>query len=195
MLATASTMLTMVLTMTMTPLQPRAGLPTGYPFDYERQVVLENGRSVCFRPVVPGDEPVLAREVASADADTLYQRFFSPAIRMDKKRLRFLTDVDYQRRFALVGFVDGEGVAIGRFEPAGDHVAEVAVVVKSGWRQMGIATAMLELLEEAAVERGMTKFVALYLPSNHAIERVLNKRGFEGASVSSGVTQVIKRLS
>ncbi len=177
------------------PLQPSAGIPTGYPFDYERRVVLRNGRTVHFRPVVPGDVDVLAREVAAADSDTLYHRFFNPAIRLNEKRLRFLTEVDYRRRFALVGFVDGEAIAIGRFEPAGEEAAEVAVVVKPEWRRMGIATEMLEILEEAAVERGFTEFEAMYLPSNHAIEHVLVKRAFGKPTVQSGVARVTKSIA
>jgi GNAT superfamily N-acetyltransferase len=177
-----------------TPLQPHTGLPEGYPFEYERKADLPNGRTIYFRPVVPGDVVLLAEEVAAADADTLYHRFFNPAIRLDKKRLRFLTEVDYCRRFALVGFVDGEPVSIARFEPAGEGVAEVAVVVKVGWRRLGIATMMLEILEEAAIERGVTEFEGFYLPSNHAIERVLTKRGFGAASVESGVAHVTRKL-
>jgi GNAT superfamily N-acetyltransferase len=177
------------------PLQPRAGIPTGYPFDYERQAVLPDGRTIHFRPVVPGDVAVLAKEVADADSETLYDRFFNPAIRLDEKRLRFLTEVDYQQRFALVAFVDGEAVAIGRFEPAGRGIAEVALAVKPEWRRMGIATEMLEILEEAAIERGIVELEALYLPSNHAIERVLGKRRFGGPSVDSGVARVTKELA
>jgi GNAT superfamily N-acetyltransferase len=137
---------------------------------------------------------VLAREAALADADTLYNRFFNPAIRLTNERLRYLTEVDYHNRFALVAFVDGEAAAIGRFEPAGEGVAEVAMVVKSEWRRMGIATVMLQMLEVAAVERGITKLEAYYLPSNHAVERVLDKRGFGKPTVESGVAQVTKNI-
>ena len=177
-----------------TPLQPHSGLPRAYPFDYERRLELHDGRTVHIRPVVPGDAVLLAKEVAAADADTLYHRFFNPAIRLDKKRLSFLTEVDYKRRFALVAFADGEGVAIARFEPAGDDLAEIAIVVKPMWRKVGLATAMFRLLEDAAIERGVHEFEALYLPDNHAIERVLAKRGFGGVTVDSGVARVSKIL-
>ncbi len=177
-----------------TPLQPRSGLPPGYPFDFERQVTLDDGRIVYVRPVVPGDAVLLASAVAEADADTLYHRFFNPAIRLDKKRLRFLTEVDYERRFALVAFARGEGVAIARFEPAGDGLAEIAVVVKPEWRQIGLATALFDLLEDAAIERRVNQLEALFLPNNHAIERVLEKRGFGGVTVEAGVARVTKTL-
>ena len=53
---------------------------------------------------------------------------------------------------------------------------------------------MFVLLEEAALERGVTEFEALYLPDNHAIEWVLEKRGFAGVTVGSGVARVSKEL-
>ncbi|MCP3996705.1 MAG: GNAT family N-acetyltransferase, partial [bacterium] len=88
----------------------------------------------------------------------------------------------------------GEGIAIARFEPAGEGLAEVAVVVKPMWRKFGLATALFDLLEDAALERGVKEFEALYLPDNHAIERVLEKRGFRGVSVDAGVARVTKVL-
>jgi RimJ/RimL family protein N-acetyltransferase len=176
------------------PLQPKAGLPPSYPFDYERHLTLDGGHSVYVRPVVPGDAALLEQAAAVADADTLYQRFFNPTVRLNEKRLRFLTEVDYVRRFALVAFAEGEGVAIARFEPAGEATAEVAVVVEPSWRHRGLATALIDLLEDAALERGVERFEAYYLPDNHAIERVLEKRGFGGRTVDGGVARVTREL-
>ena len=177
-----------------TPLQPRTGLPAGYPFDYERRLDLADGRSVHVRPVVPGDAVLLGEAVAEADTDTLYQRFFNPAIRIDQRRLRHLTELDYEHRFAVAAFADGDGVAIARFEPAGEHKAEVAVVVKPGWRRVGLATALFELIEHAAIERGVRQLEALYLADNHAIKRVLEKRGFGGIEIQGGVARVVKAI-
>lgn len=177
-----------------TPLQPCSGLPEGYPFDYERQISLSDGRIVNLRPVVPGDAGLLAREFDEIDADTIYQRFFNPAIKLDAERLRYLTELDYDRRFAVAAFSRGTGVAIARFEPSGEATAEIAVVVKEPWRGVGLATALFKLLEEAALERGIRRFEALYLPANHAIERVLKKRGFGAVSIDGGIARVTKDL-
>ena len=177
-----------------TPLQPRSGLPDGYPFDYERELCLSDGRVVNTRPVVPGDAAILAREFELIDSDTIYQRFFNPAIKLDEKRLRYLTELDYDHRFAVAAFARGSGVAIARFELSSERTAEVAVVVKEGWRGVGLATMLFELLEEAAIERGIDQFEALYLPENLAIARVLEKRGFSGVVIDSGIARVTKPL-
>jgi RimJ/RimL family protein N-acetyltransferase len=177
-----------------TPLQPLTGLPAGYPYDFERTITLGDGRTVHVRPVVPGDSALLAREVELADPETLYQRFFSPTVRLDEARLSYLTDLDYQERFALAAFAGGDGVAIARYEPTGEGAAEIAVVVKSAWRKVGLATELFRLLEEAAAQRGIHELVAFYLADNHAVERVLEKRGFAGTEIDGAVARVSKKL-
>lgn len=177
-----------------TPLQPRTGLPDGYPFEFERSITVEDGRVVHIRPVVPADSVLLAKEIKEIDTETLYQRFFNPAVRLDRERVRHLTDVDYEKRFALAAFSEGAGIAIARYEPAGAGRAEMAVVVKPAWRRRGLATVLFSLLEEAALERGVEELEAFYLAQNHAIERVLQKRGFGGVAIEAGVARVTKSL-
>jgi GNAT superfamily N-acetyltransferase len=137
---------------------------------------------------------LLAEAVRQADTDTLYDRFFNPTVRLDRERLRHLTELDYVHRFAIAAFADGEGVAIARYEPAGKDLAEVAVVVTPEWRRVGLATALFALLETAAIERGIHQLEALYLAENHAIERVLEKRGFGDVEIESGVARVTKAI-
>lgn len=178
-----------------TPLLPDENLPAGYPRDYERRLVLPDGRTVFVRPVVPGDAALLAAEVAEADTETLYQRFFNPSVRLDEERIRMLTEVDYLDRFALAAFDgDGEGVAIARYETCGPRRAEIAVVVKRQWRRCGIATTLIGMLEAAARTHGIAELEAFYLAENHAIERVLVKCGFGRPSIEAGIAQVTKDI-
>ena len=195
MLAKVSIALTMVVRPGLiTPLHPRTGLPDKYPYDYERAIVLNDGRTVHVRPIVPGDAVVLANEVKATDPETIYQRFFSPGITFDEERINFLTELDYEKRFAIAAFAEGDGIAIARFEPAGERAAEVAVVVKPDWRRAGLATELFKLLEDAALERDIDQFEAFYLAENHAIERVLVKRGFGNVEIEHGIARVTKTL-
>jgi GNAT superfamily N-acetyltransferase len=179
-----------------TPLMPDKDTPAGYPRDYERRFDLGDGRIVFVRPVVPGDAPLLATEVAATDSETLYQRFFNPSVRLDGERIKMLTEVDYRNRFALAAFDStGRGLAIARYEPSGPHCAEVAVVVREPWRKAGIATVLLTMLEEAAAERGIVELEAYYLAGNRAVERVLVKRGFGRPTIETGVARVTKAVA
>lgn len=172
--------------------------PAGYPVTYERWLRLRDGRTVHVRPVLPSDAPELAEAIRTADAATLQRRFLGAPPRPTPRLVAWLTTVDYVHRFALVAFdpVAGRGIAIARFEPGGEAgVAEVAVAVDPAWRRAGLATALVELLAEAALERGVHAFGASYLAQNRPVEAMLAHTG-SGARhlVAQGVAELAVAL-
>jgi GNAT superfamily N-acetyltransferase len=112
----------------------------------------------------------------TADPETLYRRFCGAPPRVTPELLRHLTELDYVRRFALVAFDrDGAGIAIARYEATRKPgVAEIAIVVIPQWRQAGLASALLHLLAEAAIDRGFTRFTATYLADNRPVTELLD---------------------
>jgi RimJ/RimL family protein N-acetyltransferase len=155
-------------------------VPPGYPPEYERDLTLRDGRTVQIRPIIPSDAWELAEAIRSADADTLRRRFLGSPPSMTPALLTHLSTVDYCSRFALVAAdpATGHGVAIARYEsmPEGG-VAEVAVAVDPAWRQVGLATALVEMLAQAALERGIHTFSACYLAQNRPVAALLNLAG------------------
>jgi GNAT superfamily N-acetyltransferase len=87
--------------------------------------------------------------------------------------------VDYVRRFALVAIdpATRHGVAIAQYEPAGDGVAEIALVVAPAWRRAGLAGVLVQLLAEAAADRGIHTFMASYLAENRPVAALLRDAG------------------
>ncbi len=164
---------------------PGGGLPPGYPREYERETVLHDGRRVLIRPILPGDAPELADAIRTADPDTLRRRFLGGPPRVTEALLAHLTEVDYQRRFALVAIdpATGRGVAIARYEPAGEGVAEIAVAVRPAWRRAGLATELILLLAQAAAERGIHTFSASYLAENRPVAALVADAGGLGRQV------------
>jgi GNAT superfamily N-acetyltransferase len=159
----------------------RGTLPAGYPVTFERQVRLRDGRSVLVRPILPSDAAALGAAIRDSDPDTLRRRFLGTPPRFTPALLSRLTTVDYVRRFALVAFdpATEQGVAVARYEPLPDATAataataEIAVAVVPGWRRGGLATALVVLLAEAAIDRGVRFFGASYLAGNRPIEAML----------------------
>ena len=153
----------------------RSERPPGYPADFERTIQLRCGRSVWVRPILPSDAPELAEAFRLADPDTLYRRFLGAPPHLTERLLTWLTTVDYVRRFALVARdpVSGKGIAIARYEPVSDGVAEVSVVVDPAWRRVGLASALVRLLGEAALDRGVHGFTAAYLAENRPVAALL----------------------
>lgn len=165
-----------------------AGLPPGYPQEYEQEVTLSDRRRVLVRPILPSDAPELAEAIKTADPDTLRRRFLGGPPRVTPALLAHLTVVDYVRRFALVAIdpVTGRGVAVARYEPAGEGVAEIAVVVRPEWRRAGLGTVLILCLAKAAAERGIHTFSGSYLAENQPVAALIGDAG--GLS-----RQVIKR--
>jgi GNAT superfamily N-acetyltransferase len=163
----------------------RGRRPPGYPPEYQRHVKLQNGRQVFIRPVLPSDAGELARAIKTADADTLRRRFLGGPPPVTPALLAHLTRIDYRRRFALVAVdpATGHGVAIARYEPAGDDTAEVAVAVSPAWRHVGLATVLIALLAEAALERGIVTFTASYLAANRPVAALVGRADGHGRQV------------
>lgn len=149
-------------------------LPDGYPSSYERHVVLRDGREVHLRPILPRDIDELRRAIAEADAETIRSRFLGGRPPQTEAELAHLVTVDYDRRFAIVGHAGDRGVGIARYEAGAEGSrAEVAVVVDPAWRQVGLATALLSLLGEAALEHGIEEFSVEYVLANVDVTTLL----------------------
>jgi GNAT superfamily N-acetyltransferase len=167
--------------------------PPRYPAEFERTVHLPGGRFVAVRPIVPGDAAELATALATADPDTLRRRFLGAPPRATPALLKRLTEVDYTRRFALVALDPdtGHGIAVARYGWLADGVADVAVVVDPAWRRLGLATALIELLAEAALARGIHEFSASYLAENRPVEALLAHVGSAGKQlIKQGIADV-----
>lgn len=162
-------------------------------------VTLRDGRSVLIRPIQPGDAPMLAEAIESADADTIHRRFFGGRPQVTPELLEHLTTVDYTSRFALVAVepASQRGVAIARYEPAEqDGTAEVAIAVTPGWRDAGLATELLRMLAQAATERGIHTFTGTYLAGNRPVEALINEADEPANRVTSrGISEFSVPLS
>jgi RimJ/RimL family protein N-acetyltransferase len=172
-------------------------LPRGYPLEYERLVRLHDGRRVFIRPILPGDAPELAEAIRTADAETIHRRFLGGRPHVTADLMAHLTNVDYVSRFALVA-IDPKrklGVAVARYEPAGDGVAEVAVAVAPAWRDAGLATELVRLLAQAAVERGIHAFTGTYLAENRPVAELLSEANGTADKVTDhGITEFSVQL-
>lgn len=150
--------------------------PTGYSRVYERDMTLTDGRVVRLRPVVPDDVEELRRAVAEADAETLHSRFLGGRPPETDEEFERLVRVDYDRRFAVVALTQSRrGVGIARYEagPDGD-AAEVAVAVDPGWRRVGLASAMLMLLGQAALDHAITRFTMEFMVENVDVSSIMS---------------------
>ena len=166
--------------------------PDGYPRQYEKRLVLDDGRAVHVRPVVPSDVEELSRAIDSADAETLRRRFLGGGPpRGLEQRLRLVT-VDYVRRFAVAAFAeDGSGVGVARYEGETTWpTVDIAVAVHPAWREQGLARELLRLVVRRAVEKGAQYLSADFYADNVRVTDLLAEAHMpEQRTVSHGVVQ------
>ena len=168
-----------------------------YPNEYERVLTLTDGRAVSVRPIVPEYAELLQAEFDAADPETLYRRFMTPSPKIPTSRFRYLATVDYVYRFALVVFSpEGEGVAVARYEGHPTRTdAEVAVVVKPEWRQVGLASQLFDMLDERAAEMGIEHLSAVFLAENDAAAALMATSGFGSPKIEDGIVEVGKDIA
>jgi RimJ/RimL family protein N-acetyltransferase len=149
-------------------------------------VRLHDGRRVFIRPILPSDAPELARAISTADTDTIHRRFLAGRPQVTPGLMAYLTEVDYLRRLALVAIdpAHEQGVAVARYELVGDGVAEVAVAVTPAWRDAGLATELVQLLAQAAAERGIQAFTGTYLAENRPVAALISDAGAAAGKVT-----------
>ncbi len=173
--------------------QTAAGDVTGaYPHSWEADVVLTDGQIVHVRPITPDDADGLREFHSRQSAESIYFRYFSPRPVLTDRDIHHFTNVDHVDRVAFIALFDGQIIGVARYEAyKGAKVAEVAFFVDDEQQGRGLATLLLEFLVAAGRERGIRRFVATTLPSNHRMLGVFSAAGYEVSShFDAGVVEV-----
>lgn len=169
-----------------------------YPAHWEADVVLADGGTAHIRPIRPDDADLLRAFYSRLSAESIYFRFFGPRPRLTNREVTRFTNVDYDDRVALIATIGSDMVAVTRYdrlEPKSEE-AEVAFLVEDAHQGRGVASVLLEHLRAAARERGIARFIADVLPSNHRMLGVFRQAGYTGETkFSDGVVRMTLDLS
>ena len=146
-------------------------------------VTLDDGTAVVVRPILPDDKHHVASLFKQMSSQSRYLRYHHAKLRLTRRDLRYLTEVDYFDHFALIAFTVGESgpSAVGvaryiRFAPASDH-AELVLEVIDGHQGRGLGTSLVRLLTQTALEQGVRFFVAYVAPANARVIRWGEEQG------------------
>ena len=149
-----------------------------------RQVTLKDGARVTLRPIRPEDQAGLTQLYSRLSPETAYQRFFTVMARLPPDWARFLANVDYERRMAIVATGPGDQlISVARYDhgEAADE-AEIAIVVQDQWQGRGVGTILLTELLGYAEAKGIRRFRAYVLAENRRMLDMLGR-----------LTQVLER--
>ena len=120
-----------------------------------------------------------------------YYRFFSPMPHLSDRDVARFTQVDHDQRVAFVMTLQGQMIAVGRYDVVEPGEAEVAFLVEDQHQGRGIAQILLEHLAQAARERGVERFVAEVLPDNQRMIQTFRDAGYRVVSAyDEGVLQL-----
>lgn len=161
-----------------------------------RQATLPDGTVLGIRALLPTDRDELALGYLQLSEQSQRRRFFSPPSRLSESLLDYLTKLDFDQRFALVAYMEGDpakgGVGVARWVRDHDDPwkADAAVTVADRWQGRGIGTQLLIALVEAAGEHGITTFVADVLWENAALLETLRELGASIHPSEPGVARV-----
>ncbi len=170
----------------------------GYPSELERAITVRDGAVLRLRPIRADDAPRLQALHARLSVQTIYQRFFNVMKRLPTDWARYLAEVDYRSRLALVvertapdGMV--ELVGVGRYEPTDDVTrAEVAFVIEDRWQGMGLGTVLFDELLAAAEARGIRELSAEVLADNsRMLDLITRKTDVVSRSFGDGIVSLV----
>ncbi|MFH2065331.1 MAG: GNAT family N-acetyltransferase [Pseudomonadota bacterium] len=161
---------------------------------YKSSLKVKGGKTIEFRPILPTDEFSSRNFFYSLQDKTIYSRFFYKiSIFSHEMVQRQWASVDYRKNMSIIGLVQKGGykdiIAIGTYANVDDTIAEIAFVVREDYQNKGVASYLIEVLEDIAIENGYKQFMATVLKENTAMLHVFTKR-YPNARVITKDTEV-----
>ena len=155
-----------------------------YPVALEAFRTTNSGLNILLRPVKIGDEPLMKDFFYALSNESMYRRFMSVRMDMPHKRLQEFGVVDYANSMMILAIVEGDSketiAAIGQYEINEKvHAAEVAIVVKDEYQNMGVGHDLLTYLTRLARRRGLLGFTAEVLVENKPMLDLFKSMGFD----------------
>lgn len=172
-----------------------------YPQDLVRTRELSDGRVVTIRPIRPGDVEIEQDFVRHLSEESRYSRFMSQLHELSASKLKYFTDIDYDRHLALIAVVaaGAEEVEIGVARYVGlpqPERCEFAIAVDDAWQGSGVAGMLMTTLMDAARERGFRSMNGTVLAANRRMLCFVRQLGFSvhGDAEDPGTVTVERQL-
>ena len=157
---------------------PSAIVP--YPRALDTVVPLPDGTEMHLRPVRPDDATILRKFLEAVSPEDIRARFHGALRDFGALTVR-LTQIDYDREIALVGFRAGDPLPLGvvrlHADPDGGS-AEFAILVRSDLHGHGLGTTLMRRIIDVARERGLRRLVGSVLRDNARMLRLVRDLGF-----------------
>jgi GNAT superfamily N-acetyltransferase len=140
----------------------------------ESDFTLKDGTVVHIRPIRPEDDHALIDIFKHLSPQTVYQRFFQALPELSPGMARYLANVNYTNRMALIAEAGGDVIGVGRYERTSDPaVADLGLVVLDEWQNLGLGRFLLQEILRIGKSNGIRQFRADVLAENRRMLRLL----------------------
>jgi GNAT superfamily N-acetyltransferase len=163
------------------------------PRAYLASDVLRDGAPVRVRAIRPEDKDRLTAFHGRLSPESVYLRYFEYKPILSERDLRYLTELDFHDRVALIATLGPEAeaplVGVARYDvlprkPGRPLRAELGILVEDAHQGRGIGTILLKHLLAIAHNRGIAEITAEVLPQN---TKMLELVAGSGVPVRHGV--------
>ncbi|MEN8149343.1 MAG: GNAT family N-acetyltransferase [Planctomycetota bacterium] len=147
----------------------------------EHTAILENGRVVTIRSILPEDMNLsFAFFKALPEEDRKYLRRDVTRYSVVRRRIEL---VERGRMHILIALAGGEIVADGTLELAnhgwGDNIAEIRLIIARPWQRHGLGTKMARELFMLAAEHRVDRVVVRMMRPQKGARHIFRKLGFQ----------------
>lgn len=156
---------------------------TDYPQQLVQHRILFDGTPATIRPIRAEDSGMEQAFIRHLSDDSRYMRFMVSLKELPEKKLRYFTEIDYDRHMAFVATVERDGkeqeIGVSRYVATDQPgCCEFAVTVDDAWQGTGVAGLLMLALQDTARAHGFTSMEGLVLSTNRKMIKFARQLGF-----------------
>jgi RimJ/RimL family protein N-acetyltransferase len=145
---------------------------------------LLDGTSVTIRPIRADDSGMEQEFIRHLSKESRYFRFMLSLRELSPKKLKYFTEIDYDRHMAFVATIMREDkeleIGVARYVfTENPGTCEFGITVGDAWQGSGVAGLLMTSLEDTAREHGFKTMEGIVLPGNSKMLKFAQKRGFK----------------
>jgi acetyltransferase len=145
---------------------------------------LLDGTTVTIRPIRTDDSGMEQEFIRHLSKESRYFRFMASLRELSPKKLKYFTEIDYDRHMAFVATLMREDkeleIGVARYVfTQNPGTCEFGITVDDAWHGSGVAGLLMISLENTARKRGFKTMEGIVLPSNDKMLKFAQKRGFK----------------
>ncbi|WP_235364978.1 GNAT family N-acetyltransferase [Sphingomonas sp. ERG5] len=162
--------------------------------DWSDDLTTRSGYRFHVRPAVPADEAGLAEFFTHVTADDLRFRFLTAIRKVSHEQLANLVNVDHRRTENFLAIDPEAGCIIATAMMAADKAlasAEVAIAIRSDFKDRGISWMLLEHVAKFAGASGIKTLESIESRDNHQAIELEREMGFKAHSSAGDPTVVV----